>query len=451
MEDFLIQHDQFFVWGVSLLLFLLFGVPFWLKKRRLEKHTKFQNERAEHFGLNEPVSLYPKVDPDICIGSGGCVAACPEQDVLGIRNGQGVAVNKAHCVGHGLCERSCPVEAITLVFGSESRGVEIPRIKEDFETNIEGIYIIGELGGMGLIRNAFEQGRQCIDYILKTMKGEDPSKSLPDVHDLVIVGCGPAGLSASLYAKNAGLDFVTIEREDVGGTVRYYPRKKLVMTHPLKIPGIGKIHKHEIEKEELIDLWYKIFKDQELNHYVKTQQNVNTVQRKGYGFNVITSDDVFKTKKVILAIGRRGTPRKLNIPGEDLANVAYHLREPEPYENEKIMVVGGGDSAIEAALALSSQEGNQVRISYRSDKFRRLKPANHQRLTEAVEMDKISLYLNSNVIENTNESVQLKFDDGRMETLENDSLFIFAGGIIPTKFLEEIGIKIDTKFGEPVK
>lgn len=448
MEDFLIQHNQVFIWSLSILLFLLLGLPYWLKKRRLEKHTKIQHQRAESLGLNEPVTLYPKVDPDICIGSGGCIAACPEQDVLGLRNGQGVAVNKANCVGHGLCERSCPVEAITLVFGSESRGVDIPRIREDFETNIDGIYIIGELGGMGLIRNAFEQGRQCIEYISKSTRG-DQSRSVPDLYDLIIVGCGPAGLAASLYAKNLGMDFMTIEREDIGGTVRYYPRKKLVMTQPLKIPGIGKIHKHEIQKEELIDLWYKIFEDEGLNRYVKTRQNVNTVQKKAYGFDVKTRKQIFKTKRVVLAIGRRGTPRKLDIPGEELSNVAYHLREPEQYKNEKIMVVGGGDSAIEAALALSNQEGNMVRLSYRGDKFRRLKPANHQRLMNAIEQNRLSLYLKTNIVENKYESIQLKFDDGRTEILDNDRLFIFAGGILPTKFLEEIGIKIDTKFGEP--
>lgn len=453
MEEFLNTYDIFFIWGIGLLMFLILGIPYYLNKRKLEKHTAIQDEKALRYGLNEPVSLYPKVDPNICIGSAGCIAACPEQDVLGLRNGQGVAVNKAYCVGHGLCERSCPVDAITLVFGSATRGVEIPRIQENFETNVKGIYIVGELGGMGLIRNAFEQGRQCVEYVihdLKSSRNGEKQKDLPEnIRDLTIIGCGPAGLSATIHSKMKKLNFVTLEREDIGGTVRYYPRKKLVLTNPLKIPQIGTIHKNEIRKEELIDLWGEIVEKLKLKPDIQTNTNVSQISNLNGYFEITTSTGTYLSKKVILAIGRRGTPRKLNIPGENLENVAYNLLEPEHYINEKITVVGGGDSAIEAAIALSEQPGNTVRLSYRKNTFSRLKPKNNEKLREAVDNNTITLQLNSNVVENTLNSVTLSDNDKKLETLENDSLFIFAGGILPTAFLREIGIKIDHKFGEP--
>jgi len=448
MEIFLIENDTFIIWLTAIILFAVFGIPFWIKKIRLEKHTDIQDIKAERYGLKEPISLYPKVDPNICIGTGGCIAACPEQDVLGLRNGQGVAINKAHCVGHGLCERSCPVDAITLVFGSETRGVDIPRIQENFETNIDGIYIVGELGGMGLIRNAFEQGRQCIDYISKSMKQDQVLKQT-EMLDLVIIGCGPAGLSATIHANRLGLKFLTLEREDVGGTVRYYPRKKLVMTQPLKVPGIGKIHKKEIEKEELIDLWNEIIQTHDLSSHIKTEQSVDRIISFGEGHRVVTKNGEYVAKRVILAIGRRGTPRKLNIPGENLSNVVYNLLEPDHFQNEHITVVGGGDSAVEAAISLSEQIGNHVSLSYRNNKFARLKATNLKNLNEAVEQGAIELLLNSNVIENAQNELSIQCNDGEIIKRKNDRLFIFAGGVLPDAFLKDIGIKVDTKFGHP--
>jgi thioredoxin reductase (NADPH) len=443
--EVVLMVDQLIIWGVFLVLFLAIGIPFLRKKRKLEAATEKGVQNAERYGLKEPVSLHPVVNPDICIGSAGCIEACPEQDVLGLRNGQAIAVSPAHCVGHGLCERSCPVEAIQLVFGSETRGVEIPRIQENFETNVDGIYIIGELGGMGLIRNAFEQGRQCIEGIINEKKS-----SPEDTLDLLIVGCGPAGLAATIYAKNAGLTFKTVEREDIGGTVRTYPRKKLVMTEPLVVPEYGKVHKHELPKEELMQMWEEIVEQLDLAPLIQTGTTVQDIQRRADGgFEVSTSEGTFVTQRVVLAIGRRGTPRKLEIPGEDLPNVSYSLHEPEHFEQNKIVVVGGGDSAVEAALALSDQVGTEVRISYRKDKFSRIKAGNRERVEAAIDEGRVKVLWNTNVIENHPDHVMIEHQDGTREELANDYLFIFAGGILPTPFLEQIGIKIDVKFGEP--
>jgi thioredoxin reductase/Pyruvate/2-oxoacid:ferredoxin oxidoreductase delta subunit len=444
MEEFL-MWDQIIIWSIAIVLFLAVGIPFLLKKRRMEAETEAGIERAERYGLNEPVSLHPVVNPDICIGSSGCIDACPEQDVLGLRNGQAIAVSPAHCVGHGLCERSCPVEAIQLVFGSETRGVEIPRIQENFETNVDGIFIIGELGGMGLIRNAFEQARQCLEGIVREQRTRTE-----DALDAIIVGCGPAGLAATIYAKNAGLQFATVEREDIGGTVCTYPRKKVVMTEPLIVPEYGKIHKYEIQKEELMDLWEDIVAQLDLDKHIHTGVTVKDIQRRSDKlFEVTTNDKTYTTARVILAIGRRGTPRKLGIPGEELPNVSYALREPEQFEGNTITVVGGGDSAVEAALALSDQPGTTVRISYRKGVFSRIKAGNRERIEAALDQQRLSVLWNTNVIENHEDHILIEHKDGSINTYSNEYLFVFAGGILPTPFLKKVGVKIDVKFGEP--
>jgi len=431
------------IWSTAIILFLLFAIPFIKNKKEIEHRTQEAELEALKYGLKEPASLHPVVDPDACIGSGSCIAACPEEDVLGLRNGQAVPVAPARCVGHGLCERSCPVNAIQLVFGTEKRGVDIPMIKGNFETNIPGIYIIGELGGMGLIRNAFTQAKECIDYIIKERHSK-PESTL----DAVIVGCGPAGLSATIHSKQHKLKTVTLEQGDIGGSIRTYPRKKIVMTKPLEIPGYGRIHKHEIQKEELMETWHNIIDQLDLN--IKTGQRVEHIEKlEPRLFKVITNTDEFITQRVLLAIGRRGSPRKLGIEGEDLPNVAYSLRDPEQFQNNNITVVGGGNSAVEAALSLAEQPSNTVRISYRKEKFFRIKPQNYDRIEKAVDEGKIKVIYNSNVLKNDEHQILVEEKGKDAYSLPNDFLFIFIGGTLPMNLLGELGVQIDTKFGAP--
>lgn len=433
----------FIIWGIFIILFLLFAIPFLRRKKRLEEHTDQAELEALKYGLMEPISLHPVVDPDICIGSGSCIAACPEQDVLGMRNGQAIAVAQANCVGHGLCERSCPVSAIQLVFGSEKRGVDIPRIQGNFETNIPGIYIIGELGGMGLIRNAFTQAEECIGYISKEKYPQRDSAL-----DAVIVGCGPAGLSATIHSTRNNLNTVTLEQEDIGGCVRTYPRKKVVMTQPLTIPGYGKIHRREILKEELMETWYDIIRTLDLDIH-DSERVLHIEKLEPRLFRVETDKDEYVTQRVLLAIGRRGSPKKLGIEGEHLPNVAYSLRDPEQYQDNTITVVGGGDSAVEAALSLAEQPGNTVRISYRRDRFIRIKPVNREKIEAAIQDDQIMVHFNSEVVKNESDRIYLRNEGGSAQALPNDFLFIFIGGTLPTKFLEQLGVEVDTKFGAP--
>ena len=428
---------------VFLVLVALFMAPFVLRLRRKERATEQAAVEARTYGLHEPNTLHPVVDAARCIGTSACVGICPEGDVLGIRSGQAVAVSPACCIGHGLCERACPMEAIQLVFGTAERGVDIPRVQGNYETNVPGLFVVGELGGMGLIRNAFEQGKQCIEGITSR-----PRPKVEGVLDLVIVGCGPAGLASSLTAIQKGLRFVTIEREDdLGGTVRHYPRKKLVMSSPVRLPGYGKIGATEMSKEDLIETWTGLASKAGLQ--VHTGEVVKNVTRTVDGvFEVTTSRNTHRARQVVLAIGRRGLPRKLGVEGEGLPKVHYSLLEPESFRNEEILVVGGGDSAVEAALALSAQPGNRVRISYRRDSFSRVKPKNRDRLEGAMGGGAIDVLFSTRVSGIEQNHVLLSNGTDPMR-LPNDRIFVFIGGVLPTPFLEACGIEIDTKFGTP--
>jgi thioredoxin reductase (NADPH) len=433
--------DNLIIFGIAAALLLVVMLPFYLSQRRREKRTDEAEATARRYGLHEPVSLHPVVSAEACIGTGNCLTVCPEHDVIGFRDGQAMTVSPARCVGHGLCERACPVDAIQLVFGSERRGVEIPRIKENFETNVPGLFIVGELGGMGLIRNAFEQGRQCVEGMAKLARAKT------GMLDVLIIGCGPAGLSASVNCLHHKLRFKTLEKEDIGGTVRYFPRKKVVMTAPVKVPGYGKLDFHEVEKEELIGIWQDIVGRTGLE--VSTEETVNGVRRADGHFEVTSAKGEYAAKYLILAIGRRGVPRKLGVPGENLAKVIYSLREPEVFQRDRILVVGGGDSAVEAALALSEQAGNQVTISYRRDTFARLKPRNLERVEQAIAGRQVGVLWSSNVLEIRPHSVIYRDQHEHEQELANDVVAIFAGGEMPTAFLKACGVEFDTKFGTP--
>lgn len=440
----MISADTLMIWGLGAGLSALATLPVLRRLWREEETTAQAVVKALEYGLNEPASLHPVVDPGLCIGTGSCVDVCPEGKVLGIRAGQAIAIAPASCIGHGLCERSCPMDAIQLVFGTRRRGVDIPRISETFETNVPGIYIVGELGGMGLIRNAFEQGRQCIEGIAKLPRHQDE-----EMLDLVIVGAGPAGLASSLHAQEAGLRFVTLDKEaDLGGTVRHYPRKKLVMTAPVVVPGFGRIGGHEIRKEELMEVWARVAREAELP--IVSDQTVRSVTRDGEAFRVLThSGDAYLATRVILAIGRRGIPRKLGVPGEALPKVSYALAEPEAYEGDRIVVVGGGDSAIEAAMALSEARETKVAVSYRRDRFNRIKPGNRERVEAAIAAGQLDVHWSTSVRSIEPDRIWLSSDSNDAYPLENDQLFVFAGGELPTGFLRECGVEIDTKFGTP--
>jgi thioredoxin reductase (NADPH) len=423
--------------GLILVLFTIIPYVFFIKKS--EKKNKDAFEWSQKAGLDEPVSLHPQINPDACLCSGACVKACPEKDVLGIVSGRAQLIQASRCIGHGACADACPVEAIQLVFGTATRGIEIPKVTPHFESNIPNLYIVGELGGMGLIRHAVDQGRQAIAHLAPRV-----DRRGDDILDVVIVGAGPAGVSASLEAKRLGLKFVTLEQHDIGGAINHYPRKKLVMTHPMDIPLFGKVHVREMLKEELMDLWMRVIKQTDLA--IQTQQKVEQINRRDDVFEIQTLTGFHVAKNVVLAIGRRGTPRKLGVPGEGLSKVAYSLLEPEQFQGMSVLVVGGGDSALEAACALAEEPGNRVTVSYRREKFQRPKEDVRRRFVALLEQGKIEMLFSSQI--EAIESDRVLMDvNGAYKKIANDQVFIFAGGEVPTDFLKKIGVSVETKFG----
>ena len=390
-------------------------------------------------GLVEPASLHPIVDYDLCLGCGTCTRACPEQNVLGLINGKAELIEPTHCIGHGACKTACPTDAITLVFGTATRGLDIPSVTPTFETNVPGVFVAGELGGMGLIRNATEQGKQAVDSI-KKLSGLGQRDRL----DVIIIGAGPAGFSAALAAKQAGLSYLVLEQDDLGGAVFKYPRGKVVMTAPAKLPIVGQTNFKEVSKETLLDFWKKIESDQKLQ--INYRERVEKVERVGVGFEVHTPVQVRRCRAILLAIGRRGTPRQLGVSGEDQKKVVYQFIDAEQYKGQHVIVVGGGDSALEAATSIADQPGTTVTLSYRSDAFGRAKTKNREKVAAQQASGRLSVRLKSSITKIDADTLDLAFDGG-VHTIRNDAVIVCTGGILPTAFLKSIGINMDTKYG----
>lgn len=436
---------------LSFELYLIYLLPIlliwviYITHRRLKsrKNLEVMNEEIEA-GLTEPASLHPLIDLGKCMGCGTCVRACPEQHnhpVLGLINGKAQLIAPTNCIGHGACKTACPFDAITLVFGTEKRGVDIPMLKPNFETSMPGVYIAGELGGMGLIRNAIEQGYRALDYVYDDLKSSQVTAPL----DVVVIGAGPAGFSASLRSMEKKLKYKTVEQDSLGGTVFQFPRGKLVMTAPVLLPMVGEMKFSETTKEELLAFWEKVEKQTKVQiSYHERVDAINPHEAGGYA--VKTNKGLYHTRTVLLAIGRRGTPRKLGVEGEEMSKITYRLIDPAQYRDQHVLVVGGGDSALEAASTIADEPGTTVTLSYRSAAFGRAKRKNRQRVDNAVKLGRINLLLSSNVKSFTKENVTIE-QQGKEIKIRNDAAIICAGGILPTGFLKETGIHVETKHG----
>ncbi len=437
--------EELVIYGFIALLCLGIISYYLLSRNKKSKVVEKKIQAAKEEGRFEPVSLHPYIDLNACIGSGACVKACPEKDIIGLVDGKAMVINASSCIGHGACFHSCPVEAISLRIGTETRGVDLPHILPNYETNIKGIYIAGELGGMGLIKNSTKQGKRAVKNIVQDKK---PSKE--GVLDLAIIGAGPAGIAAALNAKKHKITFTVLEQDTLGGTVFTFPRQKVVMTRPMKLPLYGKMKLFDTSKEELLGIWQKVLSENNIviQEHKKVEQ-ITPLANGDFKLEIKNAEPVL-AQQVLIAIGRRGTPRKLNIPGEESSKVAYRLLEPEWISGKKILVVGGGDSAIESALML--MKNNEVTISYRKEIFARIKPKNNTQIMRAIEGKEINMLYNSVVLEIKEEEVTIGFNN-REETMQlpNDLVYIFAGGELPIQFLKNAGINVEKKFGKIVK
>lgn len=431
--------ETLLTWLIAALVLGFFVGRYWRQHRRREQEARHAAERGEVFS-GGPRAQHPQIDLSQCIGCGACVGVCPEGDVLGLLGGKATIVNGHKCIGHSLCADECPVGAITMVVASAgATEAGQPVLTPQYETSVENLFIAGELGGLALIRNAVNQGRECVDVIAGRIDQLRARIHDSAIFDLIVIGAGPAGISASLRAAEHQLRTLTLERDAIGGTVSKYPRQKLVMTSPVEFPGYGKFRQTQLSKEELLAFWEKVMRRTDLN--IHPGEGVDALRRESDAlFHVTTAAGSYRAHAVVLAIGKAGTPRKLGVPGEDLPHVMYRLIEADHYTDRSILVVGGGDSAVEAAMGLAAQRGNRVTISYRRSEFSRLKDRNRRRIDEFIQSRRIDVLYNSLPLQFRAGSTRLEAS-GETRELASDYVWIFAGGTSPAEFLRSADIK----------
>jgi len=431
----ILTNESVLSWLLGAMLIFIFTVPYLIKWKKNQKQTEARLEEATRIGTNKALMQHPIIDLSTCIGCGICTKVCPEGEVLGLVGGKAVLINGSKCVGHEVCMESCPVGGIEVGLGDISSREDIPTLTAELESNLANIYLIGELGGLALIRNAVNQGSRVASSIQVKLKGALPAQPV------VVVGAGPAGLSCTITLMGMGIPVMLLDQSEPGGTILQYPRRKLVMVQPIEMPGYGTMDKAEYSKEELLDIWDKIFAIHSPDF--RSGHQLQGIEKNGQGYHITTSAGEFSSDHVVLALGRRGTPRKLGVPGEDLSKVAYKLMDAETYQNKHILVVGGGDSAVEAAVGLGQQPGNTVTLSYRKSSFARIKTRNDEQVTRAVKNGWIDIMFDSTVGAIHDHHVVLNHE-GSEKQVQNDYVFIFAGGIPPFKLMNSIGIQFGT-------
>lgn len=423
------------------------------RERRTRRAVLAEVAVARERGSDRARLQYPHVDLSRCLGCGLCAAACPEEGVLQVVLGQARVVHGARCVGHGKCAAVCPVDAIALTLADVNERRDLPALADDLQAvGGPGIFLAGEVTGFALVRTAVTQGASVGREVARRSALQSREPDGP--HDLVIVGAGPAGLACALAAREAGLDFAVVEQAPrLGGAVASYPRRKLVMTQPMDLPLFGRLAEATYSKEHLVELW----EDLTAKHTIPVQLGARldgiTRTRDAVGdvLTVHTSAGTLRARHVCLALGRRGSPRKLGVPGEDLSKVSYALLDTQAYAGRHVLVVGGGDSAVEAALGLAAQPATTVTLSYRKTAFFRLKGVNERRMHEALAEGRLSAAFGTEVVEIEVERVLLRDARGATTSLRNDDVFIFAGGEAPFELLQRCGVSFDPALRQPVE
>lgn len=311
--------------------------------------------------------------------------------------------------------------------------------EKNFESNIRGIYIAGELGGMSTLDSVSRQAVGVVDYI--TGKIDRAHKS---DYDLVIIGAGPAGIAASLAAKVNNLRFILLEQYTMARSIENNPRKKILTNGDILLPLAGRLKFRGTDKSDLINLFHGLI----IKYRIPVQENcrAESIIKLNNSFNVISSDlQKFTTAAVLLAIGKRGSPRKLNIPGESKEKVAYSIPDIDNIKGERILIVGNNNIAVESALILSGQ--NEVTIACRQNTFSDLKPLTGKLISKAASLGSIKILSSSRVILIEENHIILSTPEGYIK-LHNDLVFILYGGDSAENFLEKAGISTAGVFAE---
>jgi len=433
--------------GLIVVLALAFSAS-WHRRADLRHQREVVEERAQMAlrGKDAAPLQVPVIDLSTCLGCGACVRSCPEDGVLQLVHGQAAVVNAAACVGHARCVAECPVGAVSLTQGDLSARTDVPALDGELQAvGTEGLFLIGEITARSLIRTATVQGTQVAATIAARLRALPRASRAPDLVDVAIVGAGPGGLACALACKQHGLVFDLIDQEPViGGTVAKYPRRKLVVTDAVELPLHGRLEEREFEKEELIDLWQRLARVHKLPF--RGGVTFHFVERRPDGaFAVHTDAGIVRARYVVLAVGRRGTPRRLGVPGENLPHVAYGLLDAAAYTGQHVVVVGGGDSAIETALVLAEQPDNQVTIVYRKDALFRIRRKNRERLEAQLADGRIEVMFGTEITSIARGHVEVSQHGKRRVALQlrADHVFVMAGGMAPFAQLEQSGVSFD--------
>ena len=334
-------------------------------------------------------------------------------------------------------------EKIQTILSSGDMAQRRPALQKDHQSNIPGLYVIGDLAGAPVIKLAMAQGYEVIERIAAQ---PDAHTNEPGMYDLVVVGAGAAGLNAALAAKDKGLRALVLEKGKIANTIENFPEGKWVYAEPDDSPPKGKLWLDGARKEDLIRRWRQIVTENRLE--VHAEEGLKSLDRQRDGNFRVTSDRAqYRARRIILATGQRGNPRRLNVPGEEQEHVYHRLYSPRHYKNEDIVVVGGGNSAIEAALVLS--EKNRVRLSYRGSEFQRIFKDNQRKLNQAVAEKKVEFVLNSNVKRFEAQKAVIEVDRGgsREEIrVPCDHAFVLIGAELPVRFLKSLGIRMENEW-----
>jgi thioredoxin reductase/Pyruvate/2-oxoacid:ferredoxin oxidoreductase delta subunit len=427
---------------------VLAAIAFFIVRRgAMSRRGRAALELAVAQGEHIPPSLHPVIDANLCIGSFSCIKACPEGDIIGVIDGVAQLVEAAHCIGHGRCATECPVGAIRLVFGSNERGIDLPETDDTFESSRKGVFIVGELGGMGLIKNALRQGLEVAGVLQKRLKKSVANADVVDDVDVVVVGGGPAGIATAVGLKEKGLVARVLEQDTLGGCIAHYPRGKIVMSDAVLLPFYGKFGRSLLSKEDLLTELTAVLAKAGVT--IDEGQKVVSIEGEDGRFVVGTERGLkLKARAVVLATGLRGSPRKLGVPGEERSKVLYRLIDPEQFHGKRVLVVGGGDSAVEAAIQLAEESTAKVSISYRQDSFSRAKARNRDRIAELIAEERIRPLLSTDVKSIDDKSVNLSTKEGAAGVLKNDVVIVSAGGELPAAFLKGVGVSIRKYTGQ---